>query len=89
VQEVASSILASPQQFFCCVLEANLKTREPEKKQKQKKKVLPGLEPGLQGSKPWVLTNYTIEPECLRHVENKKDIRAESRTRDLLRVRQT
>jgi hypothetical protein len=23
--------------------------------------VLPGLEPGLQGSKPWVLTNYTIE----------------------------
>ena len=28
----------------------------------QKKKVLPGLEPGLQGSKPWVLTNYTIEP---------------------------
>jgi hypothetical protein len=25
-------------------------------------KVLPGLEPGLQGSKPWVLTNYTIEP---------------------------
>ena len=26
------------------------------------KKVLPGLEPGLQGSKPWVLTNYTIEP---------------------------
>ena len=28
------------------------------------KKVLPGLEPGLQGSKPWVLTNYTIEPRC-------------------------
>ena len=28
-----------------------------------KNKVLPGLEPGLQGSKPWVLTNYTIEPE--------------------------
>ncbi len=26
------------------------------------KKVLPGFEPGLQGSKPWVLTNYTIEP---------------------------
>ena len=25
--------------------------------------VLPGLEPGLQGSKPWVLTNYTIEPD--------------------------
>ena len=21
-----------------------------------------GHEPGLQGSKPWVLTNYTIEP---------------------------
>jgi hypothetical protein len=28
-------------------------------------KVLPGLEPGLQGSKPWVLTNYTIEPVLL------------------------
>ena len=28
--------------------------------------VLPGLEPGLQGSEPWVLTNYTIEPSsCL------------------------
>src|SRR4051812_9040158 len=26
------------------------------------KKVLPGFEPGLQGSEPWVLTNYTIEP---------------------------
>ena len=26
-----------------------------------KKKVLPGFEPGLQGSEPWVLTNYTIE----------------------------
>ena len=25
-------------------------------------KVLPGLEPGLPGSKPGVLTNYTIEP---------------------------
>jgi hypothetical protein len=30
--------------------------------QKNQQKVLPGLEPGLQGSKPWVLTNYTIEP---------------------------
>ena len=29
---------------------------------KKKKKVLPGLEPGSQGSEPWVLTNYTIEP---------------------------
>ena len=29
-----------------------------------KKEVLPGLEPGLQGSEPWVLTNYTIEPAC-------------------------
>ena len=28
----------------------------------EKKQVLPGLEPGLQGSEPWVLTNYTIEP---------------------------
>ena len=28
----------------------------------KKVQVLPGLEPGLQGSKPWVLTNYTIEP---------------------------
>ena len=26
------------------------------------KKVPPGLEPGLQGSEPWVLTNYTMEP---------------------------
>ena len=32
-----------------------------------KKKVLPGLEPGLQGSKPWVLTNYTIEPNLLQN----------------------
>ena len=32
-----------------------------------KKKVLPGLEPGLQGSKPWVLTNYTIEPNFLQN----------------------
>ena len=31
-----------------------------------KKKVLPGLEPGLQGSKPWVLTNYTREPSVYR-----------------------
>ena len=29
---------------------------------RKKKQVLPGLEPGLQGSEPWVLTNYTIEP---------------------------
>jgi hypothetical protein len=29
---------------------------------KKKEEVLPGLEPGLQGSEPWVLTNYTIEP---------------------------
>ena len=43
----------------------------------KKVQVLPGLEPGLQGSKPWVLTNYTIEPSmaltaprlvfCVRH----------------------
>ena len=32
---------------------------DPRKRQNE---VLPGLEPGLQGSKPWVLTNYTIEP---------------------------
>ena len=30
----------------------------------RKRQVLPGLEPGLQGSEPWVLTNYTIEPAC-------------------------
>jgi hypothetical protein len=30
----------------------------------KKREVLPGLEPGLQGSEPWVLTNYTIEPSC-------------------------
>ena len=29
---------------------------------KCRSEVLPGLEPGLQGSEPWVLTNYTIEP---------------------------
>ena len=40
-----------------------------------KKKVLPGLEPGLQGSEPWVLTNYTIEPSsterqwCIGNIE--------------------
>jgi hypothetical protein len=34
------------------------KNRQAEKKNE----VLPGLEPGLQGSKPWVLTNYTTEP---------------------------
>ena len=33
---------------------------------KKKKEVLPGFEPGLQGSKPWVLTNYTIEPHDLK-----------------------
>jgi hypothetical protein len=27
-----------------------------------KKAPRPGIEPGLQGSKPWVLTNYTREP---------------------------
>ena len=32
------------------------------KKIKIKKKVLPGLEPGLLDSKSNVLTNYTIEP---------------------------
>ena len=31
----------------------------------RKNQVLPGLEPGLQGSEPWVLTNYTIEPISL------------------------
>ena len=31
-------------------------------KERKLKEVLPGLEPGLQGSKPWVLTNYTIGP---------------------------
>ena len=33
----------------------------------------PGLEPGLQGSEPWVLTNYTIEPLvrqwCIGNIE--------------------
>jgi hypothetical protein len=36
----------------------------PEKK--SWREVLPGLEPGLQGSEPWVLTNYTIEPSSFR-----------------------
>jgi hypothetical protein len=35
----------------------------------KKNQVLPGLEPGLQGSKPWVLTNYTIEP-CLTQLRD-------------------
>ena len=34
-----------------------------DSRRKKKREVLPGLEPGLQGSKPWVLTNYTIEPQ--------------------------
>ena len=38
------------------------KNPKKTKKQTNRKKVLPGLEPGLQGSEPWVLTNYTIEP---------------------------
>ena len=37
----------------------------------KKREVLPGLEPGLQGSEPWVLTNYTIEPR-LRELEKTK-----------------
>jgi hypothetical protein len=32
------------------------------RKDVRKEKVLPGLEPGSPGSKPGVLTNYTIEP---------------------------
>jgi hypothetical protein len=39
---------------------------------KNTKEVLPGLEPGLQGSKPWVLTNYTIEP-CDDNPKNDTD----------------
>ena len=38
----------------------------------KKSKVLPGLEPGLQGSEPWVLTNYTIEPAY--HNKNKNAV---------------
>jgi hypothetical protein len=43
--------------------------------EEEKKQVLPGLEPGLQGSEPWVLTNYTIEPSsskrkwCIGNIE--------------------
>ena len=36
--------------------------RKQKKREKNKNKVLPGLEPGFRGSKPHVLTNYTIEP---------------------------
>ena len=46
-----------------------------------KKKVLPGLEPGLQGSKPWVLTNYTIEPNLLQ-----KNLKIEKMTRHGIRT---
>ena len=53
---------------------------EPLADTTKKAQVLPGLEPGLQGSKPWVLTNYTIEPVLratsrngeLRHVKDAK-----------------
>ena len=39
---------------------------------RKKREVLPGLEPGLQGSEPWVLTNYTIEPlGCVSQVPYK------------------
>ena len=44
-------------------------------RRREKKQVLPGLEPGLQGSEPWVLTNYTIEPSsserqwCIGNIE--------------------
>ena len=50
-----------------------------------KKKVLPGLEPGLQGSKPWVLTNYTIEPNLLqKNLKIEKMARRGIRTRDFV-----
>ena len=32
----------------------------------KKKEVPPGLEPGLRGSKPRVLTNYTMEPKLIK-----------------------
>ena len=41
----------------------------------KKCKVLPGLEPGLQGSEPWVLTNYTIEPDLTSSSIQKKNAR--------------
>ena len=45
-------VIVSREVFVVCVVDPK----------KRKNKVLPGLEPGLQGSKPWVLTNYTKEP---------------------------
>ena len=43
------------------------------KRQKKKKnEVLPRLELGFSGSKPWVLTNYTIEPLTMTHTKNNK-----------------
>ena len=41
----------------------------------KKCKVLPGLEPGLQGSEPWVLTNYTVEPDLTSSSIQKKNAR--------------
>ena len=52
----------------------------------KKIKVLPGLEPGLQGSEPWVLTNYTIEPDTRdsgTEKQTKKSSRRETRTLNL------
>ena len=47
--KIGGSIPSEVIQFFWCLYI-------------NQKEVLPGLEPGLQGSEPWVLTNYTIEP---------------------------
>jgi hypothetical protein len=50
--KIGGSIPSEVIQFFWCLYI-------------NQKEVLPGLEPGLQGSEPWVLTNYTIEPRPL------------------------
>ena len=57
------------------VLKQAASTKAQDKK--NPKEVLPGLEPGLQGSKPWVLTNYTIEPRFFK---------PRSRTSPVLRI---
>ena len=55
--------------------------KEHTKYRKYKSEVLPGLEPGSPGSKPGVLTNYTIEP-CIKESEGR-----EKKTKKVIRSR--
>jgi hypothetical protein len=66
--KIGGSIPSEVIQFFWCLYI-------------NQKEVLPGLEPGLQGSEPWVLTNYTIEPSS--HVSI-KTVRPQARVTQFL-----